>query len=599
MCFLGLFLLSIALLQGQEQKKIEWKEQVIYFVLLDRFHNGSLENDFHTNTDDLYSFHGGDIQGLIQKLPYLKDLGITTIWLSPLFDNRDTKFFEYWAYHGYWVKDFFQVDEHFGNFETLDTFKKELQKHGMNLILDMVINHVDYNAPLLTQKPSWFHSSPDIEDWNDPLQVEQHRVHGLPDLAQENKEVEDFLVQIAKYWIDKLQPDGFRMDAVRHVPLSFWKNYNQTLREYAGKNFFLLGEFLDGNARTCSAILKEGKFTSLFDFPFHYVLQRVINGDTAEQMGVLFYHDFLYEDAGLLTTFLDNHDLDRFMTSVQGDVQKWKLALSLLFTVRGIPCIYYGTETGMEGGKEWSGEKGGNMQKKPENRRSMEFGKNPELFAYLKNWVHLRRSSPALSQGIQMHLSQSQNLYSFARIAPNQTAIVVFYNESKEKEISIPTGILTPYLKEGKIKDSTGVYEATIEKNFLRLSLPGKNCLVFFPEIEELKPLLEQWASLQKQPGTAPVVFEVTAENVEEIYLIGGNERLGNWNPQSAPGPMKKIAENRYQIQLELPRGSVMEYKYFQKKKDQVDWELKLENRYLQVPFTGESHIQDIWDKKQ
>ncbi len=596
--FFCLLLLGIACLPAQSQEKTDWKEQVIYFVLIDRFHNGCLENDFHINTEDLYSFHGGDLQGLIAKLPYLKDLGITAIWLSPIFDNRDTRFFDYWAYHGYWVKDFFQLEEHFGNAEVLEEFKKEIKKHGMKLILDMIINHVDYNAPLLTQKPSWFHSYPDIKDWNDSLQVEQYRVHGLPDLAQENPEVEEFLIHVAKYWIDKIQPDGFRMDAVRHVPLSFWKNYNHAIREYAGKDFFLLGEFLHGDAKACSPILKEGKFTSLFDFPFHFLLKNIINGDTAEKLGVLFYHDSLYEDARLLTTFLDNHDLDRFMTSVSGDIEKWKLALSLLFTVRGIPSIYYGTEVGMEGKKEWMGEKEGDAKQKPENRQSMKFGKNPELHAYLKNCIQLRRSSPALSKGIQIHLAQERNMYAFARVVQDQVALVVFHNENTEREFSIPTGLLSPYLKEGKMKDSTDKYEASVEKNFLKLSLKEKACLVFFPQASDLILLLEHYSTLQKQQENIEVTFEVTAENVQEIYLIGGDERLGNWSPQTAPGPMKKIADNLYQLKLALPKGSVMEYKYFQKNKDQVLWELKLENRYLQVPFAGESKVSDIWDKK-
>lgn len=585
---------------AQETEKIDWKKEVIYFVLLDRFANGDSANDFHIDKNNPYAYHGGDLQGLIDRLPYLQDLGITTIWLSPVFDNRETKFYDYWAYHGYWVKDFFQVEEHFGDMKILQNLVADVKKRGMHIIIDMIVNHVDYNAPLLTQKPSWFHNHPKIENWNDAFQMENYSVHGLPDLAQENPEVEEYLLTVAKFWIDKIRPHGFRLDAVKHVPINFWQNYNKNIRSYAQNDFFLLGENFEGDPKVCSQSLKEGQFSSLFDFPLHFVMKRVLaQGDTAEQLGVLFYKDVLYEDAGMLTTLLDNHDLDRFLTSTGGDQAKWKLALSLLFSVRGIPALYYGTEVGMEGAKEWMGEQEGSAQKVPQNRQDMDFEKNPELRAFVKEWIQKRRSSPALSLGQQIHLWQSRDLYAFARVQESQIALVVLNNSLTEQKYKIPLGLLSTICKEGKILDSNGIVEAALENGFLVAAFPAQSCLVFFPtSTDSPKTLLAQYEQYRKSGEKIEVTFEVTLPTEGTPYVIGGNDSLGNWSTASAPGPMKALGNQQYQLKIALPPGSVLEYKYFQKNPEGTVWELKLENRYLQVPWSGPCRVQDVWDKK-
>ena len=191
----------------------------VYFVLVDRFANGDKSNDGDSNPADPAAFHGGDLQGVIDRLDWLKDLGIETVWLSPVFQMRTAKFFEHGAFHGYWVEDFNLIEPRFGNAPLLRKLSDALHARGMKLILDVVLNHVAMDAPLTRLYPHWFHHRGPIKDWNNPEEVETHDVHGLPDLAQEREDVYQFLLQASLKWIDEAKPDGFRLDAVKHVPL--------------------------------------------------------------------------------------------------------------------------------------------------------------------------------------------------------------------------------------------------------------------------------------------------------------------------------------------------------------------------------------------
>ena len=354
---------------GENSKKnINWKEQIIYFVLIDRFNDGDKNNNFNVDKNDPKGFHGGDIQGVIDKTDYLKSLGVTAVWLSPVFENREDKFYDYSAYHGYWVKDFFKVDKHFGTMEKLRELSDKLHSNGMYLILDMIVNHIDYDSDFVKTHPDWFHSYPSIINWDDQFQLENYKVTGLPDFAQENKDVKKFLFDMSKFWIDNINPDGFRLDAVKHVPISFWKEYNEEIRKYAGKDFLLLGEILHGDPNYCKKYFNNGTFGSLFDFPLYYTMIEVFaNGKSAKQLGLRLYDDRKYNHPDMISPILDNHDVPRFITTCNGDINKMKMALSTMLTVRGIPTLYYGTEIALKGGDE------------PDNRRDMDFLNNKDI----------------------------------------------------------------------------------------------------------------------------------------------------------------------------------------------------------------------------
>jgi hypothetical protein len=204
----------------------------IYFLMVDRFHNGDKTNDGRdVAPKDAKGWHGGDLEGVIQKLDYLQALGVRTLWLSPIFKSRRKAFMGHGAFHGYWVEDFQKVDPHFGTPTVLRKLALALKKRGMGLLLDLVVNHVGYDAPLLARRPSWFHGNGRIKNWQDPKQVVTHDVHGLPDLAQEREPVYQHLYRSAAHWLENYAIDGFRLDAVKHVSLQFWQRFNHALKK--------------------------------------------------------------------------------------------------------------------------------------------------------------------------------------------------------------------------------------------------------------------------------------------------------------------------------------------------------------------------------
>ena len=158
----------------------------IYFVLLDRFHNGDLGNDLGARPSDPKAWHGGDLAGLHRKLDYLADLGVKTLWISPIFTSRADPWMGHGAFHGYWTEDLEQVDPRFGDPSDLKRLVTAAHGRGMRVLLDFVVNHVGYDTRLQKTQPAWFHTDGTIEDWNDPVQLVRGQVHGLPDLAQEN-----------------------------------------------------------------------------------------------------------------------------------------------------------------------------------------------------------------------------------------------------------------------------------------------------------------------------------------------------------------------------------------------------------------------------
>ncbi len=173
----------------------------IYFVMIDRFANGDRSNDGDADPTDPAAFHGGDLAGLTARLDWLEQLGVDTVWLSPVFKAKTAKWFGHGAFHGYWTWDLGAVEPRFGDEAALEKLSLELRRRGMRLVLDLVLNHVGPDAPLLTAHPDWFHKKGGVTNWADAEQLVSHDVHGLPDLAQEKPEVYAYLLAGARRWL--------------------------------------------------------------------------------------------------------------------------------------------------------------------------------------------------------------------------------------------------------------------------------------------------------------------------------------------------------------------------------------------------------------
>lgn len=417
-----------------------WQDEILYFVFTDRFANGNRSNDFNVKPNDPWAYHGGDFDGLIGRLDYIRDLGATAIWITPAVDNRDTGFVadfgnghkqEIWGYHGYWFKDFYKVDEHLGDMNKLRQLVQAAHQKGIKVLLDIVVNHADYDHPFAVDRknPSskyhgWFNQHGVIRDWNDQWWVENGELAELPDFNQDNPEAAKYLTDAMKWWAEQSGVDGFRIDTVKHVPRSYWRQFTQEMRRSQGNDFLLLGEIYTGYPEFQAPYLKEGMHTA-FDFPLYYAIKDAFgSGQSMRRFSEIFSKDHLYPDANLLSPFIDNHDVPRFVHEAR-DQKRERLMLSIAFlmSIRGLPMLYYGTEVGLAGGAD------------PDNRRDMVFGQDPQLTQHVKQLTRLRQQQRALRRGKQLEMWQDDQVYGFSRLTENPNEeVMAFFNNSNQPQ---------------------------------------------------------------------------------------------------------------------------------------------------------------------
>lgn len=403
-----------------EGKGIHSKD-IIYFIMTDRFNDGDPSNNYNANKKDIKTWHGGDLQGVIDKLDYIQGLGATAIWLTPV-QSQDVG-----GYHGYWAVDFRGVDKHLGDMNKLKELVKKAHEKGIKVILDYVVNHTGVLHPWVRDEAytGWFHEGGSISNWNDPKEVENLRLAGLPDLAQENPAVKNYLIDTAKWWISETEIDGFRLDTVRHVNKEFWIEFTSEIKkDYP--DFYFIGEVWDGNPVTVGSYQKTG-ISGLVDFPMYYTINDLF---AKSKKADLFISALAgaknYENPTLMGTFIDNHDVSRFASAAgMLKTEKLKQATAFQMTYTGIPIIYYGTEIAMEGAED------------PTNRGDMDFTKTSELQSWIKKLSDIRKTNPALTGGeIKILKAQEYNL-AYLRSDGVNEIIPVFNISGKESTIKM------------------------------------------------------------------------------------------------------------------------------------------------------------------
>ncbi len=402
------------------------RDDIFYFVLPDRFNNGNTANDngaisgiSHGGLDKASErgFHGGDIKGIEQKLDYLQKLGITAIWMTPLLRNQAIQK-DGIAHHGYWIVDFSEIDPHFGSNDELKQLIDAAHQRGMKVFFDIITNHTAdiirykechqdngqyqqgltrcqykalntpeserYSPFILTQDvavkvPHWLNDPQYYHNQGDSTFEGESSLNGdfngLDDLDTQHPQVLSGMIEIYQKLIAEFKPDGFRIDTVRHVDLSFWQSFSPAIVDFAKQqgipNFHVFGEVYDTNPHNLSVFTTEGKLPSVLDFAFQDVAANIFyRGKSPLLAKQLFEQDVLYQDedsqADLLMTFLSNHDMGRagyFINEadansdfaakgMQTDAEKLQrsiLSHAFMFLSRGIPVVYYGDEQGFTG----------------------------------------------------------------------------------------------------------------------------------------------------------------------------------------------------------------------------------------------------------
>ncbi len=439
---------------------------VIYLMMPDRFANGDLSNDSiegmleSADRSDPQRRQGGDIQGVIDNLDYIQDLGMTAIWFTPMFENDMSP--EYGAYHGYAATDLYKVDRRYGSNELYKELVSKVQDRGMKVIMDMIHNHIgdkhwwmkdlptkdwvfDYQEVGQTNYRGVVASDPYASIYDSTKLTDGWFVPEMPDLNQDNDLLADYLIQNTLWWIEYSGIDGIRMDTYVYPDKDYMARWaKEVLAAYP--NFNIVGEAWVENvpAEAFWQFDQEGiddgyqsHLPSLTDFQFAFAIREAFNEDFGWETGLskLYYmlsQDFLYSDPMGNVIFLDNHDMSRYFEHIGKDEDHFKMAYAFLMTTRGIPQVYYGTELMMahenRGGDDeaWRQTMPGGW---PDDDRSVftEEGrteKENEIHDYITQLTQWRKDAVAPHEGELVHFIPENNTYVYFRVHDEQTIMV-------------------------------------------------------------------------------------------------------------------------------------------------------------------------------
>jgi neopullulanase len=500
-------------------------DDVIYFAIPDRFADGDTSNNDPEKSKGLYDrkfgrhYHGGDIQGLINKLPYLKSLGVTAIWTTPFYDNSNKPDYKEMyeglpfttGYHGYGATDMYAVDEHLGDMAKLKEFVQTAQAMGFKVIQDQVANHTSpyhswaENPPT----PTWWngsvknHINNNWQKWTTmnpraTYQTQKSNIEGwfvdiLPDFNQDDSEVEKYLIQNSLWWLQVGGFDAIRMDTLPHVPRIYWQKWGTAIKkEYPKVN--ILGELYDGNPALLSYFQTgrkgfdgvDTKIDTLYDFGLFYAIRGSFGrGESIRKVSEMLAHDWLYPNPNVLTTFLGVHDMERFMNEKGATVEGLKLAQTLIMTTRGTPLLYYGDELAMPGGGD------------PDNRRDFPGGfagdkdnafdanertkEQNDVWNHLAKLGQLRLNYGALRTGKSLDLLDEPQQMAYARLMDEKFAVLmIFNNDTKPAEVSFDVSMINAIPKNSLMKDELGKIEnIKIENGKVKFTMPARTAGIF------------------------------------------------------------------------------------------------------------------------
>jgi glycosidase len=517
---------------------------LIYLAMPDRFADGDPATPGAIDPSDPHGWHGGDLAGLTAHLDHLQALGVRSLWLTPVFEARDDKIDEWGAFHGYWVTGSGALNPRFGTEDELRALSQALHERGMRLVLDVVWNHTDYDAPVLADHPDWFHATGDIENWDDPTERVQGRVHGLPDLAQERPEVEDWLLAQTAARVRASGVDGLRVDAVGHMPLDFLHRANAHLDAMVEEgSLWTLGEDFTGDPARLARTLTEGGFDAVFDFPLHYALTDVVCRDAPlARLGGTLSLDRLYgpDPGARLVTFLDNHDLPRVMSACHEDEARVDRALALLFSLRGTPSLTWGTEALVAGAEE------------PHNRASLPWDQVDRRTEAIGALQALRAAHPALHRGQTRLLHWEPGLLVLGRWTDEDAALIRIHTNPGFTLYTPPEALVSGARIAARLRATDRLTVLPDEDAPVPAGLALRGTGVWVDVLQATAPGPPPWASWQ--PTGAPMTVRVRvpdAPQAGELRLVGAGPELGHWDPERGVRLVDGEAE------LELPAHSL------------------------------------------
>ncbi|MGB3404693.1 MAG: alpha-amylase family glycosyl hydrolase [Microcoleaceae cyanobacterium] len=599
-------------------RDIEFRQETLYFIVVDRFHDGDRNNNegpnpelYDNSQEDWGKYWGGDLQGIIDKLDYLKNLGVTAVWLTPLFEQVEGLFFETAAIHGYWTKDFKRINPRFINEgdnpslnatqDTKDTvfdrLIEELHKRNMKLILDIVCNHsspdIEGNkgelyddgvkiAEFHNDENYWYHHYGEVTNWEDDWQVQNCELAGLASFNENNIEYRNYIKSAIKQWLDR-GVDALRVDTVKHMPIWFWQEFNADITTYR-PDVFIFGEWIyssPDDGRSVEFANESGM--SMLDFGLCMAIRRALGN--YEEGGFhlvqeVFDKDHYYYGATELVTFIDNHDMHRFQT-LNPDIEVLRLAVGLIMTSRGIPCLYYGTEQGLH--NDTNGDQNPYGNNDPYNRPMMEsWDTESSLYREIRLLSGLRRLNPAVSMGSQWQKYITPDVYCYVR-RYRDSLLFVAMNRGE----TVTLDEVETEFPDGEHSDIMSPEKYTVEDSKIyNLTLSAKQIIVlsFVGERVKAKTIVRvQLNGVQTLPG-------------ERIIIIGDCPELGNWD--IAHGyPLEYVNTNTWfgEIPFNESAGKLINYKYAMIREGESPLRENLVSRRWVIASEGIVKWRDKW----
>ncbi len=593
----------------------EFRQEFIYFIIVDRFHDGTADEEEREGVWDRGErpglldktwmewgkYWGGNLQGIIDQVDYLKSLGVTAVWLSPLFEQVDDMQFDRAPMHGYWTRDFKRINPRFlrrddssslKTSETLRDLVRALHNAGIKLILDVVCNHsspdingskgvvYDDGKPLAdfyNDHNNFYYHHPEITDWEDEFQLIHNEMCGLATFNEKNIDFRNYIKSAIKDWID-VGIDALRVDTLKHMPIWFWQEFCTDIKRHK-PDVFLFGEYGFSKPWDQRSVRYANDCgMSILDFGLCDGIRHALSGE--EPGGFHLIEDVLaldevYRRANELVTFIDNHDMPRFL-SVVDDERKLHMALVLLMSLRGIPCLFYGTEQGLHnntaGGQD------------PYNRPMMDtWNQQTELFQLVQKLVALRRNNHALTMGCHQQRFLSDNLYAFSRHYRDFHALVIV-NQGNTTSVSIPqTGLPDgryPCEISGDVVSVVdgGIQSLTmLDRSAKLLSLPGH-------AVRGTVVAVIQLNGFRTQPG-------------QRLAITGSCSELGAWDHSKSYG-MEYVNANTWiaEVPIEQSIGLPIHYKFIVFQAEHAPILENIVSRWFVMPHQGRVKIDCEWN---
>jgi len=577
------------------------RDDVFYFVLPDRFYNANPDNDHGSkdievskggfDTTSKWAFHGGDMQGLEAKLEYLKNMGITAIWMTPILRNQAVQWSGF-AHHGYWILDFTQIDPHFGSNEDLKSLIEAAHKQGIKIFFDIITNHTadviryqechnpdgsfkdkktcayksldqvasgDKYTPFIPlgmenlKTPAWLNDPKYYNNQGDSIWKGESAVNGdfvgLDDLNTLHPEVVSGFIDIYKNIITEFKPDGFRIDTVKHVDMSFWEEFGPAIVEHAKglglPQFHIFGEVYDGDPVVLSSFTTQGKLPSVLDFGFQGASTKVFyRNESPEAFKELFNNDDYYNDADsqadILMNFLGNHDMGRagyFIVDGMGEIsdqerlQRSILSHAFMFFSRGIPVVYYGDEQGFtgDGGDVDARENMFPSRVEVYNDNPLigtqattaddNFDQNHPIYLALKKLSKIRGEHKALRHGISVnrHFDGNKKMFAISRLDLDERReyLVVVNADTKESSLTLKTTAEEYQLVDGEQNFSINEGNISVTLPGLSYSVLKASTTLPFP-----KDINFTLSAAEKEQGLLRFTYAVGVEESQEVLPV-------------------------------------------------------------------------------